>query len=71
MVPPHKPPTVNQDVLDALYRIRTTPYPSSFLSRTLGFGFNAGPGLIACDWDTKPLWIELMDDIQEHHSFRQ
>jgi len=67
---PHKAPPVNQDVIDALYNIRTTPYASSFLSRVLGFQPSDKPGIIACDWKTKPPWIDLMSDVQDHYTFK-
>ncbi|THH27744.1 hypothetical protein EUX98_g6444 [Antrodiella citrinella] len=67
---PHKPPPVNQDVIDTLYDIRTTPYASSFLSRLLGFQPSDRPGIIACDWRTRPPWVDLMNDVHEHYTFR-
>lgn len=68
---PHRPPPVNKEVLDALYNIRTTPYFSSFLYRLQGVHTCFGSGLIACDWQKRPLWVELMNDIQDHFALRQ
>ncbi|TCD71802.1 hypothetical protein EIP91_003145 [Steccherinum ochraceum] len=70
MPPPARLPAAKPEVLDALYRIKTTPYASSFLSRLMGFQHSNTPGVIACDWNTRPPWIELMEDIHEHFTFR-
>ncbi|TBU30582.1 hypothetical protein BD311DRAFT_754583 [Dichomitus squalens] len=60
--------TVNPEVLDALYAIRSTPYESSFLSRLQGFNLDHQINAIAVDWETRTPWMELMTDIREHYS---
>ncbi|KAG5636684.1 hypothetical protein H0H81_007214 [Sphagnurus paluster] len=59
-LPPH------QEVIDAFYDIKTTPYTSSFLSRIRG---NVAPSasIIAIDWETTTPWMSLMSDIREHY----
>lgn len=60
--------TVNPQVLDALYAIKTTPYEHSFLSRVGGFQPPRAPDPIAVDWETRSPWMDLMADVREHYS---
>ncbi|KAL4066130.1 hypothetical protein J3A83DRAFT_4360385 [Scleroderma citrinum] len=53
--------------LDYLRAIQTTPYENSFASRLYGSKPQKTPGLIAVDWETRTPWMNLMDDIHEHH----
>jgi hypothetical protein len=61
---------LNTNTLDALVGIRTTPFGRSFLSRLHGNHVHT-PGLIYVDWETKTPWMNLMEDIREHHQFLQ
>ena len=73
--PPLSPPSqrlpVNNEVLDALYNIKTTPFGHSFLSRLHGFRGFVPPGLVAVDWETRTPWMNVMADIREHYLFAQ
>ncbi|TFY54025.1 hypothetical protein EVJ58_g9105 [Rhodofomes roseus] len=66
--PSRASPTINPQVLDALYAIRTTPYEYSFLSRIQGFQPARTPTAIAVDWETRSPWMELMSDVRDHYS---
>ncbi|CDO69644.1 hypothetical protein BN946_scf184851.g32 [Trametes cinnabarina] len=46
----------------------TTPYESSFLSRLQGVSVRKNTGVIAIDWEARPPWMELMNDIREHYA---
>ena len=63
--------SVNQQVLDALYAIQTTPYDNSFLSRIQGYSPCRESGIIAIDWETRTPWMELMQDIRDHYTLSQ
>ena len=63
--------SVNQQVLDALYAIQTTPYENSFLSRIQGYNPCRESGVIALDWETRTPWMELMQDIRDHYTLSQ
>ncbi|EED85667.1 predicted protein [Postia placenta Mad-698-R] len=65
---PRATSTVNPQVLDALYAIKTTPYEHSFLSRMGGFQPPRAPDPIAVDWETRSPWMDLMADVREHYS---
>ncbi|KAH9940871.1 uncharacterized protein BXZ73DRAFT_88563 [Epithele typhae] len=58
----------NQEVIDALYAIKTTPYEHSFLSRLCGFDVPAETGAIAVDWEARTPWMDLMGDVREHYA---
>ncbi|KAF9448942.1 hypothetical protein P691DRAFT_759486 [Macrolepiota fuliginosa MF-IS2] len=62
----HKP-----QVLHALEDIKTTPFESSFSSRLQGTRGSTLPGLMAVDWETITLWMNLMQDIRDHYSLAQ
>lgn len=80
-------PPPDASVLDALLRIRTTPFACSFAARVagkvssataddgtgvipiLGYGFEPAPRrFLHRDWETRTPWMDLMDDIHEHHA---
>ncbi|GJJ11513.1 hypothetical protein Clacol_005746 [Clathrus columnatus] len=56
----------NKETLDILHAIRKTPYEHSFAYRILG---NIGPigHIIFRDWQTRTIWMDLMDDIKLHY----
>ncbi|KAG2067773.1 hypothetical protein BDR04DRAFT_1104534 [Suillus decipiens] len=69
--PPQLPPQPPQsDIFNSLKSIRTTPYETSFLSRSCGHRpSSTDSGLVAVDWETRSPWMELMEDIREHYSY--
>lgn len=68
-VPPSVP--VPHAVLDALRGIQTTRYEHSFAARVYGHTPPKIPGLIAVDWESRPPWTLLMDDIRAHYALAQ
>lgn len=64
-------PPPNAVVIDALEAIKTTPFASSFAARLLGHAVDETAGYIARDWNTRSPWMNLMDDIHEHHTLAQ
>jgi hypothetical protein len=56
-------------VLGALYDISTTPYRNSFLWRLNGFVVHRSP-VVAADWEVRPPWLDLMEDIRAHHALK-
>lgn len=62
---------VNPVVLDALYAIKTTPYPNSFLRRLLGRQSTRERGVLAVDWESRTPWMDLMRDIRDHFTLMQ
>ncbi|KAG2072863.1 hypothetical protein BDR04DRAFT_1127463 [Suillus decipiens] len=63
-----RPP--QSDIFNSLKSIRTTPYETSFLSRSCGHRpSSTDSGLVAVDWETRSPWMELMADIREHYSY--
>ena len=63
--------SVDPEVINALYSIRTTPYANSFLSRIQGTSTYIPPGLLAVDWETRAPWMDLLRDIPDHFAFAQ
>ncbi|TFK25101.1 hypothetical protein FA15DRAFT_372502 [Coprinopsis marcescibilis] len=59
---------VNNEVLDALNDITTTPFENSFLSRLQGTRAAMAPSAIYIDWETVTPWMNLMMDIREHYA---
>ncbi|KAJ3571043.1 hypothetical protein NP233_g4013 [Leucocoprinus birnbaumii] len=54
-------------IVQALEKIQTTPFESSFISRLQGTRRSTIPGLIAVDWETVTPWMSLMNDIRDHY----
>lgn len=81
--PPDVSVTPAPSVLDALYAVQTTPYANSFASRLAGSSFVISNNEVEngnCkyrrtylhrDWEGQSPWMDLMDDIHEHHSLMQ
>jgi hypothetical protein len=69
-LPNIKDPSPNPQTLEALYAIHTTPYDNSFLSRIQGASETLGDHL-ACDWESRAPWMDLMMDIRDHYAFAQ
>ncbi|KAI5124270.1 hypothetical protein M0805_005119 [Coniferiporia weirii] len=70
---PDPPPTIlppDKAVIDALVSIGTTPYSSSLAARIAGHACipPEHPGYLHRDWEAQAPWIDLMDDIHEHHA---
>ncbi|KAI6014052.1 hypothetical protein BKA83DRAFT_14904 [Pisolithus microcarpus] len=63
-----QPSAAPSEVLDHLRTIQSTRYEHSFASRLYGSKSRRAPGLIAVDWETRTPWMNLLDDIHEHHS---
>lgn len=58
---------VNEQVLNSLNSIITTPYENSFLSRLQGTrAMKRSLAPIAIDWETVSPWVRLMSDIRQH-----
>ncbi|TDL24096.1 hypothetical protein BD410DRAFT_786791 [Rickenella mellea] len=55
-------------VLDALNSIQTTPFARSFAARLCGPMQDEFAGFFARDWCSRSLWMNLMDDIRDHHA---
>ncbi|KIJ55128.1 hypothetical protein M422DRAFT_41196 [Sphaerobolus stellatus SS14] len=65
-LPFHSAP--NEEVLEALYSIKRTPYSSSFASRLLGGTTLPKAQLpVYRDWKTRSLWMDLLTDIKLHY----
>jgi hypothetical protein len=64
-----KTPEPDPAVLRALYGVRTTPYQNTFLSRLNGFVIRFPP-VVAVDWEVRPPWMDLMEDIRAHHALK-
>ncbi|KJA23642.1 hypothetical protein HYPSUDRAFT_201351 [Hypholoma sublateritium FD-334 SS-4] len=62
-------PSVNPEVLEALYSIKSTPFANSFLARLHGQKALLPEGLLGIDWETRTPWMNLMNDIRDHYSF--
>jgi hypothetical protein len=74
-----KTPSI-KDAADNAFIPSTTPYENSFASRLYGFVPTTGlytttsqskPNLLYCDWDNKPPWVELLEDIHGHYSVKE
>lgn len=63
--------SIPHPVLDALRAIQTTRYEHSFAARVYGHMPQKTPGLIAVDWESRPPWVLLMDDIHAHYTLAQ
>ncbi|KAL5513217.1 hypothetical protein ACEPAH_3615 [Sanghuangporus vaninii] len=67
--PPASHPPPHPEVIKELQSIRTTPYERSLAARIAGFGtVRAEDGYLLRDWEARTTWMELMDDVHEHHS---
>ncbi|KIM59706.1 hypothetical protein SCLCIDRAFT_125662 [Scleroderma citrinum Foug A] len=62
-----QPSAVLPESLNHLRNIPTTRYENSFASRLYGSKPLKTPGLVAADWETRTPWMNLMDDVHEHH----
>ncbi|KAH8996113.1 hypothetical protein EDB86DRAFT_1037800 [Lactarius hatsudake] len=69
LAPACKPPEPDPEVLKALYDVQTIPYKSSFLSRLNGFSVRRAP-VVAADWEARPPWMDLMEDIRAHYALK-
>ncbi|THH09901.1 hypothetical protein EW145_g1695 [Phellinidium pouzarii] len=67
-LPKVSPP--DKTVIDALMAISTTRYSSSLVARIAGHASTSHdrPGYLHRDWEAQTPWMDLMDDIHEHHS---
>jgi len=70
-----KTPSI-KDAEDNAFTPITTPYENSFASRLYGFVGTTGifttssygqRNLLYCDWDNKPPWVVLLEDIHAHY----
>ena len=68
-----------RDAADYAFLPNTTPYEQSFASRLYGFVGATGPStasshdkrkLLYRDWGNKTPWVELLQDIHDHYSFK-
>lgn len=73
-----KTPSI-KDAEDSAFTPVTTPYENSFASRLYGFAGTTGifatssygqRNLLFCDWDNKPPWVVLLEDIHAHARIR-
>lgn len=67
--PPSVP--VPRAVIDALRNIHTIRYENSFAARVYGHKPPKTPGLIAVDWESRPPWMLLMEDVHAHYGLAQ
>lgn len=59
-------------VLQGLYKVNTTPYENSFASRLYGSeGSRIAEKVRLRDWQTRPLWLSLCEEIRLHYLLRQ
>ncbi|KAG6374788.1 hypothetical protein JVT61DRAFT_4166 [Boletus reticuloceps] len=63
---PHTVP-IPYVVFEGLRAIQTTRHEHSFAARVYGHTPQKTPGLIAVDWESRPPWTVLMDDIHAHY----
>lgn len=66
-----------KDAADEAFIPSTTPYENSFASRLYGFVGAASAttsrgevNLLYRDWDNKPPWVELLEDIHAHYGVK-
>jgi len=64
-VPPSVP--IPRAVIDALRNVHTTRYENSFAARIYGNKPPKALGLIAVDWESRPPWMLLMEDVHAHY----
>lgn len=57
---------VNEEVIDALNSVITTPFETSFISRLQGTKSAWSPAPVAVDWDTISPWMRLMSEVRQH-----
>lgn len=79
--PPPAQIAPDRAIIDTLEAIGTTPFACSLAARIAGsLGDSVYVGLgqwpapkqyLHRDWETRAQWMELMDDVHEHHALMQ
>ena len=62
--------TPDPAVITALEAIRTTPVENSIYARLYGCYTQPDVTAVAYDWDTRALWVALLEDIRDHYLIR-
>lgn len=79
MISPTRTPSLN-DADASVFLPKSTPYEHSFASRLYGSGGTPGlrndtaPGektLLFRDWENRPDWVEVLEDIHAHYILKQ